>query len=330
MPVFLADQVTDGAAVIAHRHGAGRGGVHAELVLDAGRIDVVARAERAVGIDHEFRNQEQRNALGARGRIGQAGQHEMHDVIGHVVVAIGDEDLCALDAIGAVRRSLGAGAQRADIGAGLRLGELHGAGPFAGDEFLQIDLLQLLAAMGVERLDGGERQQRAEAEGDIRCAPDFGAGRVDRHRQALAAKGFRTRHRVPSAGDPALIGVGPARRGRHLVVGELDAVFVAHFVKRRQHVAGEFAGLLQHGRGDVAVEVAIMAGLHGRLQAGAMVEREQDVGDRRAVSHDDNLAFWLMAAAVFPRNRGSLNSPLGGIGPRQGRETGRGLSRKRS
>jgi hypothetical protein len=34
-----------------------------------------------------------------------------------------------------------------------------------------------------------------------------------------------------------------------------------------------------------------MAGLHGRLQAGAMVEREQDVGDRRAVSHDENLAF---------------------------------------
>ena len=289
--IFLADQVADGAAVIAHRHGAGGGGVHAELVLDAGRIDVVACAERAVGIDHEFRNQEQRNALGARGRIGQAGQHEMHDVIGHVVVAIGDEDLRALDAIAAVRRALGAGAQRADIGAGLRLGELHGAGPFAGDEFFQIDLLQFLAAMGVERLDGGERQQRAEAEGDVRRAPDFGAGGVDRHRQALAAEAFRPRHRVPSARDPALIGVRPAGRGRHLVVGELDAVFVADAIERRQHVAGEFAGFLQHGRGDVAVEVAVMAGLHGGLQAGAVVEREQDVGDRRAVSHDDNLAF---------------------------------------
>ena len=108
--IFLADQVTDGAAMIAHRHGAGGGGVHAELVLDAGWIDVVARAERAVGVDHELRNQEQRNALGARGRIGQAGQHEMHDVIGHVVVAIGDEDFRALDAIGAVIRALGAGA----------------------------------------------------------------------------------------------------------------------------------------------------------------------------------------------------------------------------
>ncbi len=40
--VFLADQVTDGAAMVAHGHGAGRRGVHAELVLDAARIDVVA------------------------------------------------------------------------------------------------------------------------------------------------------------------------------------------------------------------------------------------------------------------------------------------------
>ena len=64
--------------------------------------NVVARAERAVGIDQEFRHQEQRDALGAGGRIGQARQHEMHDVVGHVVLAIGDEDLRALDAVGAV------------------------------------------------------------------------------------------------------------------------------------------------------------------------------------------------------------------------------------
>ena len=191
--IFLADQVADGAALVAHGHGAGGGGMHAELVLDAARIDVVARAERAVGVDQEFRHQEQRDALGARGRIGQPRQHEMHDVVGHVVIAIGDEDLRALDAIAAVGRALGAGAQRADIGARLRLGELHGAGPFAGHQLCQIDLLQLVAAMGVERLDRAERQQRAEPERDVRRAPDFGAGGVDRERQALAAERFRSR-----------------------------------------------------------------------------------------------------------------------------------------
>ncbi len=105
--------------------------MHAELVLDAAGVDVVAGAERAVGIDEEFRNQEQRNAFGARGRIRQSRQHEMHDVIGHVVIAVGDEDLGALDAVAAVGGALGAGAQRTDVGSGLRLGELHGAGPFA-------------------------------------------------------------------------------------------------------------------------------------------------------------------------------------------------------
>ena len=104
--IFLADQVADRAALVAHRHGAGRGSMHAELVLDAAWIDVVARAERAVGIDQELRNRKQRNALGAGGRIGQSCQHEMHDVIGHVVIAIGDEDFCALDAIAAVGRAL--------------------------------------------------------------------------------------------------------------------------------------------------------------------------------------------------------------------------------
>jgi hypothetical protein len=104
--------------------------MHAELVFDAAGVDVVAGTERAIGIDEEFRNQKQRNAFGARGRVGQSGQHEMHDVIGHVVIAIGDEDLGALDTIAAVGLALGAGAQRTDIRSGLRLGQLHGASPF--------------------------------------------------------------------------------------------------------------------------------------------------------------------------------------------------------
>ena len=61
------------------------------------------------------------------GRIGQPREHEMDDVVGQVVLAIGDEDFLAGDAIGAVAGALGARAQRADVGAGLRLGELHRA-----------------------------------------------------------------------------------------------------------------------------------------------------------------------------------------------------------
>ncbi len=259
--------------------------MHAELVLDARGVDVVAIAKRAVGIDHELGNQEQRNSARTGGRIRQAREHEMHDVVGHVVIAIGDEDLGALDAIGAVGLLVGAGAQRADIGAGLRLGQLHGAGPFAGDELLEIGLLQVVGAVRIERLDRRQREQRAEAEGNVRRAPDFGAGGVDRKRQALAAEGFRPRHRVPAAVGPALVGIGPARRGRDLAAVELDAVLVAHLVERGEHVGGELAGFFQHRRRDVGVEIAVMAGFDRGFQPGAMVERKQHVVDRRAVGH---------------------------------------------
>ena len=56
-------------------------------------VHVVARAQRAVRVDQELRHDEQRDALHALGRIGRARQHQVHDVLGHVVLAVGDEDL---------------------------------------------------------------------------------------------------------------------------------------------------------------------------------------------------------------------------------------------
>jgi hypothetical protein len=310
--IFLADQVADGAAMVAHGHGAGGSGVHAELVFDAADIDVVARAERAVGIDHEFRNQEQRNALGAGRRIRKARQHEMNDVIAHVVIAIGDEDFRALDAIGAVVGAFGAGAQCADIGSRLRFGELHGAGPIAGDEFFEIGFLQFLAAVGLQRLDRAQGQERAEAERYVGGAPYLGAGRVDGERQALAAEILRPRHRVPPAGGPALVGIGPTGSGDDIRAFELDAVFVAGAVERCQHIRGKPAGFFQHGGSDIAVEIAVVTGLHGGLQPGAMVEGQQHVVDRRAVGHGINASHTKKTRTVFPRNGTPLNSLIGG------------------
>src|ERR1700730_2764639 len=104
--------------------------------------------------------------------------------------------------------------------------------------------------------------------------------------RARAAERRGTRHRVPAGLDPALIRIGPARRGGDFPVSELDAVLVANAIQRRQYVGGEFAGFLQHGGGDVAVEIAVMAGFQRGLQAGAMVKAEQHVVDRRTVGHD--------------------------------------------
>ena len=165
----------------------------AELVFDRMGAHVVARAERAVGVEQKLGHQEQRNAARAGRRVGQAREHEVDDVIGQVVLAVGDEDFLTLDAIAAIAGALGAGAQRADVGACLRLGELHRAGPFAGDEFFEIGALELFAAVGVERVDRAHGQQRANAERHRGGVPHLCACGIDDLRQPLAAPFDRAR-----------------------------------------------------------------------------------------------------------------------------------------
>ncbi len=112
--VLLADEEADGAAIVAVGEHAGRAGMDAELMLEADAAHVVARPETAVGIDQELGHEEERDAARARRCVGQAGQNEMDDVLGHVVLAIGDEYLLPGDAI-AVTLAHGARAQRANI-----------------------------------------------------------------------------------------------------------------------------------------------------------------------------------------------------------------------
>src|SRR5262249_9985674 len=100
--VLLADKKAGGAAVVAIDHGAGRGGVYAELVLDRMGAGVVALTGRAVGVEQELGHQKERNALRSRRRVGEPRQHEVNDVVGEIVLAIGDEDLLPGDAVTAV------------------------------------------------------------------------------------------------------------------------------------------------------------------------------------------------------------------------------------
>ena len=105
--VLLADEPAERALAVAVDHGAGRRAVDAQLVLDGMAADVVAGA-----VGQELRHQEQRDAARAGRRVGQARQHEMDDVVGEVVLAVGDEDLLAGDAVGSVAGALGARADR--------------------------------------------------------------------------------------------------------------------------------------------------------------------------------------------------------------------------
>ncbi len=135
-----------------------------------------------------------------------------------VVVAIGDEDLGAEQAVGAVGVALGARGDGGEIGAGLRLGQVHGAGPLALDHARQVAGFQLVGPVGMQRVDGALRQQRAEAEGEVGRVPDLAHRHGYRRRQVLAAILRGARQRAPASSGELLVGrsssPGEVRRGR--------------------------------------------------------------------------------------------------------------------
>ena len=88
---------------------------------------------------------------------------------------------------------------------------------------------------------------------------------------------------VPAGGGPAAIGLLPAGRHGDGAVLERRAVLVADGVERRDHVGREPAGFFQHGIDIVGGEIAALR--ERPRKPGAVLEREGDVGDRRAVGH---------------------------------------------
>ncbi len=256
-----------------------------ELVLDRMTAHVVLRAQRAVGIDQIFRNEEQRDAAGAGRRIGKARQHEMHDVVGEIVLAVGDEDFLAGDAIAAVRPAFGLGAQRREIRARLRLGELHRPHPLARHELGQIGLLERFGAVGGKRFGGSHGQQRAEPERHCGGMPHLQASGVDQVRQALPAPIGRRGEPVPAGRAPGRVGLLPAGRHLHRAVLERRAVDVADAVERRDHVGREFARLFEHRVDEVLGQIAVETLVEGALEPRRMLKREGDVADRRLVGH---------------------------------------------
>jgi hypothetical protein len=97
-----AHELAVAGVVFAEVQHAGGRAVDAHLVLDGGDGDVVALPRRAVVVDAALRHDEEREALGAGGRAVDAREHEVHDVVGEIVIARGDEDLRAADRVAAV------------------------------------------------------------------------------------------------------------------------------------------------------------------------------------------------------------------------------------
>ena len=213
--MFLANQVADGAVV---PHDAGRAAVDAELVLDGNRLHAVGGPEVAVRPDENLRHEKQADAAHARRRVRQTRQHEMHDVVRHVVVAVGNEDLLAADEIVVALRRRAAADQR-EVGTRLRFREVHRARPGAIDQVRQVRRLQGIRRMRLDRARRAVREFGAVRPGKIRRLPEFRHRDGEQFRQSLAAEIGIGAKAGPTAGAKLVKGLPepfghPARRRR--------------------------------------------------------------------------------------------------------------------
>jgi hypothetical protein len=207
--------------------------------------------------DEELRHDEERDALDALGPAGDFRQHEMDDVLGHVVVARGDEDLLTRDAVGAVVLRFGLGAHQAEIGAAMGLGQVHGAGPVAGHHLGKPLGFLFVGAVRDDRRGRAVGQALVHGEGLVGGREHLAHRRVHQVGQALSAEFLG----MSIAGQPfsficSKASLKPVGRVDDAVF-QAAALGVADRVQRGQNLGADLAGLFEDGGGEVAVEIGV-------------------------------------------------------------------------
>ena len=282
--VQAASGLTDNPA---HRfvkaHHAGRAAVQAHFFFNALAMH---RAARTVG--HEFGDQEQRQPLGAGRRIGQACQHQMHDVVAQVVFAARDENLGARDLVACVTLHNCFGARQTQVAAGVWFGQAHRRQPFAGGYFFKVKRFQRVAAMVLDAFISAMQQTGCHRPAVVGGTEHFIQHRFQHGGQSLAAVFRRCRQRRPASLPKGLISV--AKAGRH---GDFSGIpartdFIAVPVQRRDHFVGKLAGLVQHLLHQRRVNVG-EAGQGLQLRRGLQHLRQDEVHviDRGLISVHD-------------------------------------------
>ncbi len=302
--VRLADQVALRTIEIQH---ACRRTVDAHLVFDAAATHRIGAALRAITRDLELGHDEERDALAAGGRIGKFRQDQVHDVVRHVVLAGGDEDLGAGDGMTAVPVRGGAGLEQAQVGAAVRFGQAHRAGPGAVDQRLEEDLALPVLAMVEQGIGGAVRQQREIAPREVRRVDHF----LQRHArgvgQALAAEFHRRYQPGPTPFDELRVGLlEPRRRGdRAGVLVEPAADAVAGFVERCEHGFGEARSLIEHGVEHVAGRVGLAEACELLLRAEHVVQHESHVVEWRFIGAHEWAVIRMVGMGSLDRARAS-------------------------
>ena len=281
----------------------------AELVLQSDGSQVVTRAEAAVRVHHHLGYDEQRNAANTFRRIRRARKDHVDDIVGEILVAVADEYLLAADAIGAVPRRHGAGGERAHIGAGLGLCQVHRAGPFAGNHLLQKDVLLLIRTVIREQVHCALGKQRRQREGQAGRLPHLRERRGHEPRKALPAI-FRVEGRaVPAALAELPVGFPEPVRRAHDAVFQHSSLHVADTVEGRHRLVRKPPRLGQHGIDEIDRNLLHAGQGDHSVQFGDLGHREANVAEGRGV-----IGHW--------RHTGRIVARLGNVAGRPGFEPG--------
>ena len=279
--VLFTDKPSRGAVVIEDASGIG---VNTHLVFDRTAHHAIAFANRTVLVHQELRHHEQRDTLGAVRRSRGLRQNQMDDVVRKVMLAGRNEDLGAGNRVAAIALRLRLGADHAEIGAALRFGQVHGAGPFAGHHLGQIHFLLFLSALGDQCRNGAIGQARIHAECLVGAGNEFFHHEAEHMRQALSAKLLGLRQRPPSRFAKLVEGfLETFRSGDGTVLVTRTAFLIARLVYGRQYLGTELAAFGDHGIGYIGARhfEARQVAVAGKIEQ--FIDKEAGVAGRRGI-----------------------------------------------
>ncbi len=240
-----ADQLAIAVIVLAEVEDRRAVADDAHLVLDTAQRDVVGAADGTIRVHAELRDDEEREPFRSWRRTLRAGEHEVDDVLGDVVVTSRDVDLGPTDLEAAIRCAHRLGERGADIAPGLRLGETHGGEPLALEDPRGIQLFLGGRGAVLKEVGGAVGEPWVHVQRGVRAGGDL----LDECRQdmgtALPTELLGRHDRLEPEFVKLVHSLLEARRRHDLAVDDLATLPVAHGVERTRDLVGELAALLE-------------------------------------------------------------------------------------
>ena len=175
----------------------------------------------------------------------------MNNVLREVLLARRDKYLCARNLIRAAVRRNGARLDEPEIGAAMGLGQAHRPRPFPGHHFREIEVLEILAGVGVDGFVGAMCKSGIHAEGHVGRAKELLGRKAYRVRQALAAILRRAAETRPAALNVKAVRLLEACGCTDNAVFKGASLGIALLIERLQHRLAKLRRLFENAGDEI-------------------------------------------------------------------------------